>query len=356
MAELIAFNRGVPPLESFPKEELVISARNAILNEGDQILQYGGAMGYLPLREWVAEKFCTQPDQVIVGQGSLQLLDTFIKTSIQTGEHVFIEQPVYDRVLTLFNRGGVNLNGFMLRSGSMDLGEIESVLKKGVVPKAFYVIPDFQNPSGAEMPLEIREGLVELANVYGFLLIEDGAYRHLRYKGEDLPRLVDLDPQHVLHMSSFSKMISPGIRVGYMVGRKDLISTLAGYAENTYINASFINQAIISDFIQRGLMEDHVDFLKSLYRPKWEKILAVLEKYMGGLGDWIEPKGGFFTGVFLKGQKRLPDTQTLQDHGLMLMGGRGFFNEGGDNFIRLPFAAPSLDQIDWGVRILSQLI
>jgi DNA-binding transcriptional MocR family regulator len=244
----------------------------------------------------------------------------------------------------------------MLRGGSVDLGEIESVLKKGVVPKAFYVIPDFQNPSGAEMPLEIREGLVELANVYGFLLIEDGAYRHLRYEGEDLPRLVDLDPQHVLHMSSFSKMISPGIRVGYMVGRKELISTLAGYAENTYINASYINQAIISDFIQRGLMEDHVDFLKSLYRPKWEKILAVLGKYMGGLGDWIEPKGGFFTGVFLKGQKKLPDRQTLQDHGLMLMGGRGFFNEGGDNFIRLPFAAPSLDQIDRGVRILSQLI
>lgn len=356
MAELIAFNRGLPPPESFPKDELVISARNVILNEGDQILQYGGAMGYLPLREWIAENFNAKPDQVIVGQGSLQLLDTLIKTSLQPGEHVFLEQPSYDRVLTLFKRGGVNLGGFKLRGGSIDLDEIESVLKKGVLPKVFYVIPDFQNPSGAEMPLETRKGLVELARAYDFLLIEDGAYRHLRYEGEDLPRMYDLDPEHVLHMSSFSKLISPGIRVGYMVGRKELISTLAGYAENTYINSSYINQAIINDFIQRGLMVDHVVFLKSLYQPKRQKILTALEKYMGGLGDWIEPKGGFFTGLYLKGEKTLPDAQSLQDHGLMLMDGRGFFNEGGDNFIRLPFAAPTLDQIDNGVRILSELI
>jgi len=356
MPELIAFNRGVPPPESFPKEELVTSARNVILKEGDQILQYGGSMGYLPLREWIAGNFGTQTDQVIVGQGSLQLLDTLIKTTIQPGSHVFIEQPIYDRVLTLFKRGDAAIHGFMLRDGSMDLSEIESELIKGVIPLAFYVIPDFQNPSGAEMPLETREGLIDLANRYDFLIIEDGAYRHLRYAGEDLPRLYDLDPEHVLHMSSFSKLISPGIRVGYMVGRKDLIAILADYAENTYINASYINQAIISDFIRRGLMEDHIGYLKNLYLPKWEKVLEALNMYMGRLGEWIEPKGGFFTGVFLKNGKSLPDARTLQEHGLMLMGGRGFFNEGGDNFIRLPFAAPSLDQIEMGVRILSKLI
>lgn len=356
MAELIAFNRGVPPPESFPKEELVTSARNVILNEGDQILQYGGSMGYLPLREWIADNFDTQPDRVIVGQGSLQLLDTLIKTSLLPGGHVFIEQPIYDRVLTLFKRGGAEIHGFMLREGSVDLGEIELVLKKGVIPAMFYVIPDFQNPSGAEMPLETRKGLIELANRYDFLLIEDGAYRHLRYVGEELPRLYDLDPEHVLHMSSFSKLISPGIRVGYMVGRKDLIETLASYAENTYINASYINQAIISDFIERGLMDDHIDFLKNLYLPKWKKILEALDLHMSGLGEWIDPKGGFFTGVFLKNEKSLPDARTLQDHGLMLMDGCGFFNEGGDNFIRLPFAAPSFGQIETGVRTLAEIL
>ncbi len=356
MSDIIAFNRGVPPSESFTKEELVKSARNVILNEGDQILQYGSAMGYMPLREWIAEKFHAGTDQVIISQGSLQLLDTFIKTSLQPGGVVFIEQPIYDRVLTLFKRAKADLNGFFIQDGSVDLDEIESVLKKGFKPKAFYVIPDFQNPSGAEMPLETREGLVKLANRYGFLLIEDGAYRHLRYEGEDLPRLYDLDPDHVLHMSSFSKVISPGIRVGYMVGKKDLIASLASYAENTYINASYLNQAIISDFIQRGLIEAHIDFLKNLYKPKWEKILESLEKYMSDLGTWIETKGGFFTGVFLNDGKTLPDAQTLKENRLMLMGGRGFFIEGGENFIRLPFAAPTPEQIEIGIKTLSKLI
>jgi 2-aminoadipate transaminase len=356
MANIIAFNRGVPPSESFPEVELALSARNVILNEGDQILQYAGAMGYPLLREWIASNIHANPEQVIIGQGSLQLLDTFIKSSLQPNDPVFIEQPIYDRVLTLFKRGKIELTGFLLRGGSMDLDEIQSSLKKGLIPKAFYVIPDFQNPDGAEMPLETREGLIQLANDYGFLLIEDGAYRHLRYQGEDLPRLYDLNPEHVLYMSSFSKVISPGIRVGYMVGKKDLIAAIAGYAENTYINPSYVNQAIINDFIQRGLLDKHLDFLKKLYMPKWQKMLESLDRYMGGLGDWIKPKGGFFASVFLKDGITKPDEQTLKENGLVLMTGQGFFIKGGENFIRLPFAAPTLDQIENGIKILSSLV
>jgi DNA-binding transcriptional MocR family regulator len=356
MAEIIAFNRGVPPAESFSTQELIICARNVLEKESSSILQYGGVMGYLPLREWIAGNFNTKAEQVIIGQGSLQLLDTLIKTSLSRDDHVFIEQPIYDRVLTLFRRGGAQLTGFDLHDGSMDLNEIESALKRGNIPRAFYVIPDFQNPCGAEMPLATRKGLVELAKAYNFVLIEDGAYRHLRYQGEDLPRLYDLAPQHVLHMSSFSKVISPGIRVGYMVGHMDLISKISSYAENTYINSSYLNQAMISDFIRRGLLDSHIDFLKRLYRPKWQQMLASLDRYMGAYGGWIEPKGGFFTGVLLKNGKTIPDEKTLKENGLMLMGGRGFFVEGGQNFIRLPFAAPSVEEIDEGIRILSRLI
>jgi len=275
---------------------------------------------------------------------------------LNRGDHVFIEQPIYDRVLTLFKRGGADLIGFGLHNGTMDLDKIESKLKSGSVSKAFYVIPDFQNPSGAEMPMATRQGLVDLAKAYNFVLIEDGAYRHLRYQGEDLPRLFDLAPDHVLHMSSFSKVISPGIRVGYMVGNNDLISRLSDYAENTYINASFLNQAMIWDFIQRGLMDSHIDYLKHLYLPKWSQILASLEQYMGAHGSWIEPKGGFFAGVFLHSGKTMPKGQILKENGLMLMDGRGFFIDGGENFIRLPFAAPSVEEIDEGIKILSRLV
>jgi len=356
MEEIIAFNRGVPPAESFPKEQLAESARRVILKEGDQILQYGSAMGYLPLREYIAAQFGVNPEQVIIGQGSLQLLDTYIKTSLQPGDDVFVEQPVYDRVLTLFKRGGINLSGFMLHNGSVSPEEIESSLRKGNIPKALYVIPDFQNPSGAEMPLETRKKLVSFARQYNFLLIEDSAYRRLRYDGQELPRLYDLDPEHVLHMSSFGKIISPGIRVGYMIGRKDIISTLSNYAENTYINTSYINQAIIIDFIQQGWINKHVDFLKTLYSERLEKALESLAHHMSGLATWLTPKGGFFIGLFLINGKSQPAAQTLKENGLMLVDGEQFFINGGRDFIRLPFASTTPEQIELGVKKLAALM
>lgn len=356
MENLIAFNRGVPPAESFPKEQIIESARNVIIKEGDQILQYGSSLGYPPLREWIATQFGSQIEQVIIGQGSLQLLDTFIKTSLNPGDHIFIEQPVYDRVLTLFNRAGIKIIGFKLHNGSMDIEEIETALKNGIIPKAFYVIPDFQNPSGAEMQGGFRIRLVELAREFKFILIEDGAYRHLRYHGQDLPRLYDLDPGHVLHMSSFSKMISPGIRVGFMVGKNEIISKLAKYAEETYINASYINQAIIHDFIFRDLMDDHIEFLKRIYSDRLESILSALNSQMNEFGTWIKPDGGFFTGVFLANGKKQPDPRSQKENGLMLMDSRGFFIEGGENFMRLPFCALTPRQINEGITRLVRLL
>lgn len=356
MTEQIAFTRGIPPAESFPKAQLIESARNVILSEGDDILQYGGALGYAPLRSWVAEQFGVSSDQVILGQGSLQLLDAFIKTNLKPGETVFFEQPVYDRVLKLFRRAGMQLRGFPLRQGSMDVGEIKDALKDGEIPKAFYIIPDFQNPSGAEMPLDTRIQLIELAQKYGFLIIEDGAYRHLWYKGDNLPRLFDLDPAHVLHMSSFSKMISPGIRVGFMVGSRETILTLADYAGDTYINASYLNQAIIYDFIRRNLLEPHIAFIKKLYTERLRVILESLETHMNGKGDWLRPKGGFFTGLFLKEGGKQPDPVQQKESNLMLMDSRGFFIDGNEDFIRLPFCALTPEQISEGIKRLAEIL
>ena len=356
MADIIAFNRGVPPAESFPKEQLIESARNVISNEGNQILQYGNPLGYEPLREWISNRFNGTPAQVIMGQGSLQLLDIFIKTSLAAGDMVFFEQPTYDRTLTLFRRAGMELKGFTLRNGMMDGDEIEETLRNGIVPKAFYVIPDFQNPSGAEMPLELRKRLIRLAEEFRFLIIEDGAYRHLRYYGQNLPRLIDLNPEHVIHMSSFSKMISPGMRVGFMVAGIEIINRLGKYAEDSFISTNFLNQAIIYDFIQRGLMEDHILFLKDLYQERLKSILFALENHISKSGTWIEPKGGFFTGVNLKQGFKQPDANMLTEKNIVLMASHGFFIEGGDDFIRLPFCALTPAQINEGIKRLAELI
>ena len=356
MENTIAFIRGIPPVESFPKEKLVECARSAILTHGDLILQYAGSAGYDPLRQWIADRHHADMDKVILGQGSLQLLDFFIHSNLKPGDLVYVEQPTYDRTLTLFKRAGMVLKGFSLTKGIMNLSEVEESLKGGAVPKAFYIIPDFQNPSGAIMPLEQRQKLLELAEQYDFLIIEDGPYRHLRYSGEPIPTFYELNNSHILHMSSFSKMVSPGLRVGYMVGVKKLISSIRQYAEDSCINSSYLNQAVIFEFIRNGWLDSHIEALITLYRSRLNSMLESLRTYIGDKGEWLEPQGGFFAGLTLKQNVSAPDKQTCKEGGLALSDSQGFFLNGGEKFLRLPFCALTPEEIRTGIQHLASLL
>ncbi len=356
MENIIAFNRGVPPPESFPLEPLSECARQVIMKEGRGVLQYGSAFGYEPLREWIAEYHHTSTDYVIVGQGSLQLLDHLARAWLAPGDLVFTEQPTYDRTLTIFRRSGLRVRGYDLVDGTLNLDEVEADLESGIIPKLFYVIPDFQNPSGSLMPAGERARLVELARQYGFLLIEDGPYRRLRYEGEALPQLKDLGPELVAHMSSFSKLISPGMRVGYLVGPRELVGTLGNFAQQTYISPSCLDQAIAAEYIQRGWMEDHLAALKALYYPRLRAMLDALDEHFNSLANWIQPAGGFFVGLTLNGALTPPSAEKQQAAGILLSDSRGFFLSGGAHFIRLPFCALSPEQISTGIVALKKAI
>jgi DNA-binding transcriptional MocR family regulator len=353
---VIAFTRGVPPAESFPVEKLEECTRTVLQQASDSILQYGKAAGYLPLREWVAERYNAPVEQVIIGQGSLQLLDMLVRVSLRLKDRVFMEQPTYDRVLTIFRRSGVGLVGFELKDGLLDFEAIEAKLKSGVIPKYFYTIPDFQNPSGAVMPLEDRKKLIQLAKKYNFYLIEDGPYRQLRYHGQDLPTLYEMAHECVIHMSSFSKLISPGLRVGFMILPPVLVQDVCKFAEDTYINASYLNQAIACDFISRGWLDQNLVELKDLYRPRLDTLLKILDADFQGLADWIKPEGGFFVGLNLCNGCQIPGSETIAKAGLKLSDSQGFFIEGGERFIRLPFCALTPEQIEEGLRRLHQVL
>jgi len=250
----------------------------------------------------------------------------------------------------------MRLKGFDLTKGVIDLGEVERSLKDGSIPKAFYVIADFQNPSGALMPLSHRQKLLELADQYGFLIIEDGPYRHLRYAGDAVPTFQELDYRYVLHMSSFSKMISPGIRVGYMVGSAKVIPPIRQYAEDSCINSSHLNQAMVFEFIRNGWLEGHVESLITLYRSRLNTMLDSLQTFIGDKGEWLEPQGGFFAGLTLNENIIFPDAQTCQAAGLALSNSQGFFLNDGERFLRLPFCALTPEEIRTGIQRLAGLL
>jgi 2-aminoadipate transaminase len=358
--DLIKFTRGVPPIESFPNQALVECAATVINEFGPVIQQYNPSQGFLPLRQHIAELHGTLPERILLGQGSLQLLDLAARLLLKAGDEVYVEAPTYDRTVTILRRAGAQVTGFAVNHDGPDPDAIEKRLRSGPPPKFVYFISDFQNPSGTVMSEEKRRAITTLAKRYNFWIFEDTPYRLLRYLGTDLPALHDLLPEQVWRMSSYSKTIAPGLRVGYMIIPDAYISPMAKMAEDTYINASYINQAIVFDYIRRGWFDTRLVELKHLYRQRLDASLEALETHMAGKATWSHPEGGFFIGVWLNEEKNQKFSNLLQKAkavGLELTDGRGFYPDGsGENFIRLPFCGLTPDEIWQGVERLSRVV
>lgn len=352
----IFFTRGVPPRESIPSSVLAECAKTAIAEEGADILQYSSSAGYPPLREVIAQAKGISMERVILGQGSLQILDILLHCLLHPGDAVAVEQPTYDRVLTLMRRVGLHTFPMNLEQDGLDLANLENKLKNGEQIRLIYTIPDFQNPSGSLMALAKRERLIDLAIRFNVSIVEDAPYRDLRYEGEALPSLFELAPDTTIQLSSYSKLISPGLRVGYAVLPQNLTKTVAHYAEDTYINPSYLNHAVVYRFLQNGYMETHLRFLKTLYQKRLKCMLTTMRQHMPAGNIWTEPQGGFFVGLWLASHNGPALLEKAEEQGLRLTDGRGFFVNAGENFIRLPFCALTEEEIEQGIITLARLM
>ena len=355
--EIIAFTRGIPATESFPIQKLITCSQEVLAHHGKAILQYGKGAGYLPLRERIAEQYKVKADNIIIGQGSLQIVDHICRVRAHQGDQIIVEQPTYDRVLTLLRRTPVNIVGMNMDEDGVDVDALRGWLQKNPKPNFLYAIPDFQNPSGIVYSLEKRRALLDLADHFDFLIIEDAPYRELRYEGKSLPSLFDLSPERVIHLSSFSKTISPGLRVGYAIAPLALAQELASFAEGTYINVSALNQAIVECFISHGWFERNMQKLKELYYPRLLTLLESLDVTMQNYGIWDKPQGGFFVGMHLRKTVNFDDLlEQCAFNGLAISDGRGFFVQGGEDFIRLPFCALQSDELVDGIHRLTKAL
>jgi 2-aminoadipate transaminase len=362
MNEKIVFTRGVPPPEAFPTDELSACFEAAIRDDAAIVLQYGQQPGYAPLRRGIAKEYGVSDGEVFIGNGSLHLQDLVSAHLISPGMAVFTEQPSYDRAITTFRRRGARVIGLPLEEDGVSVARLEAALQREV-PAFAYLVPDFQNPAGATLSLEKRQRVVELAQTYGFWVIEDVPYRKLRYRGEDLPLLRDIDPSHVITMSSFSKLLSPGIRVGFMIAPFDLVGAVTRLGEDTYLSPVLPTQAAVAEYLRRGLLEPNVERLKKLYRPRWQAMVEAVRRELPAAQAFI-PDGGFFVSVMLPEDANTDDlVARAREHGLVLTPGASFFadpDDGGptlgDRFVRLPFCAVTPEQIKEGVRRLAGLL
>jgi DNA-binding transcriptional MocR family regulator len=251
---------------------------------------------------------------------------------------------------------GARVVGVPLESDGFDVGSLESLAKTDK-PNFFYIIPDFQNPTGVTTTLAKRERLVELAERYDFCIVEDSPYRDLRYWSKEVPAIFSLGSQKVLHLSSVSKVLSPGMRVGYLIGPEPLVQGLAKIAEDTYVSGNMIGQGIAYEYCRRGWLGPNIDRLRDIYRPRLEWLTSALEEYLAQ-AQWTKPEGGFFTGVYLPSEVDTPLLKAkAQEVGVKLSEGRGFFaDQSGSAFLRLPFCALSVEQIREGIERLGSIV
>lgn len=351
----IDFTRGVPAVESFPLEQVAECAAAVVGGpHGATIMQYGKGTGFAPLREWLAARHGVSADEVLLANGSLQIVEFIGVGLLKPGDLVFVESPTYDRTLTLLRRYGATIVGIPMEADGPDLDALDAALARQT-PKLFYVIADFQNPSGATLSLAKRERLAALAERHGFWLLEDAPYRPLRYRGEALPALADLAPARTLHMSSFTKQIGPGVRVGYIVGDRAVLAALAQAAGDTYITPNMLGAGAVYEFCRRGWLEPQLERVRALYGPRLDATGAALREYLPD-ASWIEPDGGFFLSVNLpEGVTSAALQARAAELGLSLSDGRGFFPTPaeGERFLRLPFCAVTPEQIHEGIRRLA---
>jgi DNA-binding transcriptional MocR family regulator len=357
MPDVISFARGAPSLDIVDVDGLKAAAVRAFETDPGGTTAYGTAIGYAPLRQWIADKHAVDADQVIVTNGSMQADAFLFELLVQSGDPVIVEKPTYDRTLLNLRSRGAEIHAVELEHDGISTDALEALLHEGVRPTLAHIIPNFQNPAGYTLSAAKRARLLELAAEFGFVLFEDDPYIDIRFTGESLPTMLSQDEHDsVIYASSFSKTVCPGIRVGYLVGPKERIAEVQKLATNTYISPNMVAQSIVYQFCASGAMDGAVETVKSALAARVARLTAALDRELPQ-AKYQAPEGGYFMWVELpEGTSVAKVFDAAAERGLAFVKGTDFLLEGGENTLRIAYSGVTEDQIDEGVRRLAEAV
>ncbi len=353
----ISFARGAPSLDIVDVEGLRDAAQRAFSEDPAGSFSYGTAIGYPPLREWIAEQHGTEPERVLVTNGSMQADAFLFDVLVEPGDGVIVEKPTYDRTLLSLRGRGAAVTAVELEPDGIDVDAVERLLADSLRPKLAHIIPNFQNPAGHTLSRAKRERLLALADEYDFVVFEDDPYVALRFEGETLPRMLELDrSERVVYASSFSKTVCPGIRVGYLVGPPELIATVRKLATNTYISPSMVSQSIVNQFCRSGALERSIETVKAALHERSSALVAALARELPE-ARFVPPQGGYFLWVELPEDADVHRIfEAAQERGVAIVKGTDFLLEGGENTLRLAYSGVTVAQIEEGVARLADAV
>jgi 2-aminoadipate transaminase len=363
--DIISFAGGLPAPDVFPLEEFRAACNYVLDHYGPQALQYGTTEGYVPLREMIARhtarySVVIDPQNILITSGSQQALDFLGRLFINRGDYIVVESPTYLGALQAWNAYGAQYIPVRADENGMVVDELEAALRIG--PKFIYVLPNFQNPSGSTLSLERRKQLVELADKYGVPIVEDDPYGQLRYDGDHIPSVVSLDSEfrgpnggyysgNVIYLSTFSKLLAPGLRLAWIIAPPEVIRKLVMTKQAADLHTATFNQCVAYEVAKGGFLDEHVKTIRATYKERRDVMIEMMEEMFPPEVSWSRPKGGMFLwGVLPEDMDAAEVLKVAIERKVAFVPGEAFHPRGGGkNTMRLNFSYSSPDTIREGI-------
>ncbi len=370
--DIISFAGGLPAPEVFPVEEFNAACDRVLREQGAMALQYSTTEGYLPLREMIArhsERYGIKitPENVLITSGSQQALDLLGKILIDPGDRILVESPTYLAAIQAWNAYGAEFISVPMDDDGMNTDYLEEALRAG--PKFIYVLPNFQNPTGVTLSMERRRKLLALADQYGVPIVEDDPYGQLRYEGEHLPSIVVLDSQfrddgtpcyrgNVIYLSTFSKTLAPGLRLGWVVAPPEVIGKLVQAKQGADLHTATFNQVVAYEVSRGGFLDRHIHTIRDVYGERRDLMLAAMDRDFPPEVNWTHPQGGLFLWGVLPTYMDAKDLLTsCLERKVAFVPGEPFHpTGGGKNTMRINFSNATHEEINQGIKRLGTAI
>lgn len=364
---MISFAAGNPSPEAFPSADIEKITENILKNNSITALQYSVTEGYEPLRntmkKYIKDKFSSfkEDDELIITSGAQQVMDLMTKAFVNKGDTVICEAPTFIGSLNTFRSYGANLVGVPVDKDGMNIELLEKALKENKNTKFIYTIPNFQNPTGITMSFEKRKEVYSLAKKYGVLIIEDNPYGEIRFSGENIPNIKSLDTDGlVVYAGSFSKVLSPGLRVGYAIGNKTVVSKLTVCKQTSDVHTNILSQMITNDYITTCDFEKHLSDIRKIYRHKAELMMKLMDENFGNKVKYNKVEGGLFIWCELPKSIDMMDfcTKAIKEKKVALVPGNAFLiNEKAEcHEFRTNYSTPTDEQLIKGMVLLGELV
>jgi len=368
--DIISFGGGLPAPEVFPVKQFQAACNTVLDNEAAQALQYSTTEGYRPLREMIARHTAryavsVTPENILITSGSQQALDLIGRVFINQGDHIVCESPTYLGALQAWNAYGAQYISVPSDEHGMLTSELEKALRIG--PKFIYILPNFQNPSGSTLSLERRKQLVELADRYGVPIVEDDPYGQLRFDGEHLPSVVSLDSEYrgddgcytgnVIYLSTFSKLLAPGIRLAWVIAPEQVIRKLVQAKQAADLSTAAFNQMVAYEVGKGGFLDEHVKEIVKVYKERRDVMIETMEELFPSEVRCTHPLGGMFLWGILPEYMDAADVLKIAiQRKVAFVPGESFHpNGGGKNTMRINFSYSNPETIREGVARLGMV-